>query len=131
MEPVVDTYHGKEVVDHYRWLEDLDSAETRVWIQEQNCATEAFLNAVPFRSRIEEELLSLWGYAVYTLPEKHGMRYFFQYDGGQQEYSIVLMQEGLQGKRTVLFDPSTLKDEVRKLRSVSFNEVELTRKNGD
>ena len=33
---VVETYHGVEVVDPYRWLEDIESVEVNAWIAEQN-----------------------------------------------------------------------------------------------
>lgn len=32
----VDDYHGTEVADPYRWLEDLNAPETRAWVEEQN-----------------------------------------------------------------------------------------------
>ena len=34
--PVTDTYHGVEVVDDYRWLEDWDDPDVRQWSNEQN-----------------------------------------------------------------------------------------------
>ena len=35
----IDTYHGVKVHDPYRWLENLDSRETRTWIEAENRLT--------------------------------------------------------------------------------------------
>ena len=56
---VVDVYHGVEVADPYRWLEDADSAETQAWVAEQNKLTRRFLDQVPARERAMERLKNL------------------------------------------------------------------------
>src|SRR5262245_22594860 len=38
-----DDYHGTQVADPYRWLEELDSPETRAWALAQNQVTHAWL----------------------------------------------------------------------------------------
>ena len=47
----VETLHGQQVADPYRWLEDPDSAETRAWVAAQNRHTRAHLDALPSRGR--------------------------------------------------------------------------------
>ena len=49
---VVDTLHGVQIADPYRWLEDQNSPETRAWIEAQDACTAAALDAVPGRAKI-------------------------------------------------------------------------------
>ena len=56
--PVTTTYHGVEVTEDYRWLEDGSSVETKAWTDAQQARTRAYLDAIPWRaalrSRVEE-----------------------------------------------------------------------------
>jgi len=36
---VIERIHGKRIVDSYRWLEDINSKETKDWIEKQNTLT--------------------------------------------------------------------------------------------
>src|SRR3982750_3273099 len=49
----VDDYHGTKVADPYRWLEDLDSAETKAWVEAENKLTFDYLNQIPERAAIK------------------------------------------------------------------------------
>jgi prolyl oligopeptidase len=56
----VDDYHGTKVADPYRWLEDLDSAETAKWVEAQNKLTFGFLNSIPRAPDQTLELREVW-----------------------------------------------------------------------
>jgi prolyl oligopeptidase len=50
--PVVDTYHGVQVIDPYRWLERWDDSEVKAWTDAQNTYTHAQLDALPFMAAL-------------------------------------------------------------------------------
>ena len=58
----VDVYHGVTIADPYRWLEDLDSSETKAWVESQNKVTFGYLQAIPKRDTLQARLTELWNY---------------------------------------------------------------------
>ncbi|HWM94410.1 MAG TPA: prolyl oligopeptidase family serine peptidase [Thermoanaerobaculia bacterium] len=104
----VDVYHGVPVADPYRWLEDLDSDETRGWVAAQNRVTAAWLSAIPEREEIRQRLTQIWNYERYGLPVKEGGRYFFVKNDGLQNQSVLYVMEDLDGPARVLLDPNEL-----------------------
>jgi prolyl oligopeptidase len=104
----VDDYHGVKVADPYRWLEDLDSAPTRAWVEAQNRVTSAYLAAIPEREPIRKRLTELWNYERYGVPAKHGERYFFTRNDGLQNQNILYRVDSLGGEAKVVLDPNTL-----------------------
>ena len=104
----VDDYHGTKVADPYRWLEDLDSAETRAWVESQNKLTFSYLNEIPARKQIEQRLTKLWNFERYTIPFKEGNRYFYSKNNGLQNQNVLYTTESLDAEGKVLFDPNTL-----------------------
>ncbi|MCU0333627.1 MAG: prolyl oligopeptidase family serine peptidase [Chitinophagaceae bacterium] len=103
-----DNYHGTTVADPFRWLEDDNSAETKAWVEAQNKVTNAYLAAIPFRSRVQKRLEELWNYPKYGSPYKRGAYYYFSKNDGLQNQSIIYRQKGLDGQPEVFFDPNKL-----------------------
>ena len=108
---VVDTYHGVEVPDPYRWLEDPDSPESRAWIEAENKVTFGFLGQIPERERIKKRITELWDYEKYGLPQKRGGRYFFSKNDGLQNQSVLYTVKSLDQKPRVLLDPNKLSED--------------------
>lgn len=108
---VVDIYHGQPVPDPYRWLEDLDSEQTRAWIEAQNHLTFNYLQQIPARQRIRERLTQLWNYEKYSQPFKEGGRYFYFKNDGLQNQSVLYTQESLEAEARVLLDPNTFSED--------------------
>jgi prolyl oligopeptidase len=103
----VDDYHGTKVADPYRWLEDLDSPETRAWVEAQNEVTFGFLSQIPAREKIRRRLTDLWNFERFTLPVKRGGRYFYTRNDGLQNQNAVFVLERLDGQPRLLLDPNT------------------------
>ena len=104
----VDDYHGTKVADPYRWLENLDSDETRAWVEAQNKLTFAYLKEIPAREQIKQRLTKLWNYERYSIPFKEGGRYFYSKNNGLQNQSVLYTTTSLESEGKVLLDPNTL-----------------------
>src|SRR3989442_8507243 len=105
---VVDYCHGTRVADPCGWLEEVDSPETRSWVEAEHHITFAYLEQIPERERIRRRLTELWDYPKYGAPFKKGGRYFFFKNSGLQNQSVLYMQSSLPAEPQVLLDPNTL-----------------------
>lgn len=107
----VDVYHGVEVADPYRWLEDDNSEETKSWVLEQQKVTNDYLAQIPFRQKIEDRLTQIWDYPKYGLPfQKGDFWYFYKNDGLQPQY-VVYQMESIDGEPIVFLDPNTFSED--------------------
>ena len=104
----VDDYHGTQVADPYRWLEDPDSAESRAWIEAENKITFDFLARIPERDRIKQRITELWDYEKFGVPFKEKSRYFISRNSGLQNQSVLYVAGNLSGKPRELLDPNIL-----------------------
>ena len=106
---VVDNYHGTEVADPYRWLEDdvRDNPAVAQWVKDQNTVTNEYLHSMPERKQIEKRMTQLWDYAKTGMPTKKGDRYFLRMNSGLQNQSPVYMASALEDEPTLVMDPNT------------------------
>jgi prolyl oligopeptidase len=107
VEPVTEDFHGIEVTDPYRWLEDQDSERTRRWIKEQTDYARSYLDAIPGREQVQKRIAELLAVETIDAPFKVGNRYFFLKREARQDQSVICMREGAGGRDQVLVDPAT------------------------
>jgi len=106
-----DNYHGVEVNDPCRWLEDPDSEATKAWVEAQNQVTFSFLEKIPERETIRERLTQLWDYEKYGIPIKKGERYFYFKNDGLQNQSVLYTLNQLEEEPQVLLDPNQFSED--------------------
>ena len=58
---VSDPYHGIQIVDEYRWLEEAGAPAVKTWTEAQNRYTRAYFDALADRAGIEARLTELYG----------------------------------------------------------------------
>ena len=102
---VVDTLHGVEVLDPYRWLEDQEAPETRAWIDVQNAYTDTVLNALPGREELRAVAASVLERDAIGLPYERGGRYFYSKRRADQDLAVLYLRDGVDGEERVLIDP--------------------------
>lgn len=104
----VDDYHGTQVADPYRWLEELDAADTRQWIEAENALTQDYLKKIPQRPQIHARMTELWNYERFGLPSHEGDRYFITRNDGLQNQAVLYTLTALDAEPVMLLDPNTL-----------------------
>ncbi len=104
----VDDYHGQQIADPYRWLEELDSEQTKAWVEAQNKVTFGYLENLPQRKKLRDRLEELWNFERFGLPRVRGGKYFYTRNDGLQNQSVLYVAEGLHGEPRVLLDPNKL-----------------------
>jgi prolyl oligopeptidase len=105
----VETLHGVEVADPYRWLEDIGNQEAAAWVSAQNDLTDKVLARVGSRDLFAERLSRLWALPAVRAPFQRGGKWFQTRSAGlaaQPDVLYVMDEPGDEGR--VLLDPSTI-----------------------
>ena len=102
-----DDYFGTKVADPYRWMEDLDSPDTKAWVAQENALTASFFEPLTYRAALRQRLQKDVNYERYSQPEKRADRYFYSRNTGLQNQAVVFWTEGLNGEPHELIDPNT------------------------
>lgn len=105
---VVETIHGVEVEDPYRWLEDAEDPDVMAWTQAQNAFTQDYLHSLPLLARLRDRFQELESYdTTWTWEVAVGPTHFSWVKGAKDEYWKLCVQAEENAPRTVLLDPNS------------------------
>ncbi len=104
----VDNYHGTQVADPYRWLEDDNSTQTKEWVKAQNEVTFNYLSKINYRDGFKKRIEALSNYAKFSSPQRKGDWFYFYKNDGLQNQSVLYKQKGLSGQPVLVLDPNKL-----------------------
>ena len=112
-----DDYFGTTVADPYRGLEELDSADTKAWVETQNAVAKPTLEGLKHREAIRTRLEALWNHERFGIPYKEGDRYFYSRNDGLQNQSVIYTTKslGFDGEAaqeaTIALDPNAFSED--------------------
>src|SRR6478672_10492766 len=95
---VIDDYHGRQIADPYRWLEDAAAPETQQFVAAQNAYTRSVLDNIPGRDELRRRVEQLLTIGRVTSPRIGGNNYFYERRDGRQNQAVVYVREGPDGK---------------------------------
>ncbi len=110
--PMVDYYHGVEVRDDYRWLEDWSQSRVRAWSDRQNTYARAFLDALPGVGRLRKRITDLLHQQTsnyFSLSRREGMLFAQKITPPLNQPILVVMSSiDRSNDEKVVLDPNKL-----------------------
>ena len=87
----VETIHGYEIRDDYRWLEDFTSDESKAWVDEQNRFTQNFIGQNKYKRSITKNLNKTWETESISIPyQVEGKTFYYFNDGTWQQSKLMI-----------------------------------------
>lgn len=97
-EPVFESYGAERIADPYRWLEQLEAAETQAWVSAQEALLAAIAKGDARREETRRRLLELVRYESYGLPVHAGHRVFYTKSSAGGATAVLYVEEGGQSR---------------------------------
>lgn len=110
VDPVTDSYFGKEIQDPYRYMENLQDTLVQSWLKEQADYSRSILDRISGRQDLIEKMKEFDQRITFrnSWPKiTSNDRYFFEKEASDDKTSKLYYKEMETGKEVLLFDPST------------------------
>src|SRR5271154_887497 len=94
---VEDTVHGHKIVDPYRYLENANDPDTKLYVEQELSYTRSILDSLPGRDKINARLSQLIAIGTVGAPQMGGKYYFHTRRDGDQDQPVLYVREGVNG----------------------------------
>lgn len=121
--PVVDEYHGVEITDPYRYMENLDDPEVQTWLKTQAKYADEALSSIPGRDKIlsrMEELMNATVARVSGVSRLPNGMIFYQKCGADEDIFKLYVRQGFDGEEKLLVDPETFREATGKPHAMNY-----------
>jgi prolyl oligopeptidase len=109
--PVTDDYYGTQVVDNYRYMENVKDPEVQSWFKQEDGYTRATLAGIPGREKLLARLRDLVQSdpaLVRSVRRCPGDLYFYKELRAGDKVAKLYVRHGLEGDERLLVDPATI-----------------------
>ncbi|MFL1012497.1 prolyl oligopeptidase family serine peptidase [Flavisericum labens] len=119
---VVDTYHGVELEDPYRYVENLDDPKVLSWMRDNANYANSVLNSISGKQKIFDkmkELVERRAASVSNLQITDDNMYYYLKRVPGEEISKMYKRNGFEGTETLFFDPTKYQAEAGKTYTIA------------
>ncbi len=114
--------HDKIITDKFAWLENIKSEQVNNFIEIQNQFTKKYFDKIEIKNKVKDKLKQMWNYPKYSAPFKRGNNYYYFFNSGLQNQSVLMRQKNLNDIPEIFIDPNTFSnDSTSSLSSLSFS----------
>jgi len=107
---VVETIHGMEIKDPYRWLENYEDQKVIDWLDKQNQFTKEQIEKIPNYKEVFEKIKDYLSLGTISVPKEKKGLIFFQ-KATIESQPILYVQKGKKGEPKALVNPNELSKE--------------------
>ncbi|MBC3757650.1 S9 family peptidase [Hyunsoonleella sp. SJ7] len=119
---VVDNYHGVELEDPYRYMEDLSNEEVIKWMKDNADYAKSVLNNIPGKQKLFDaimELINRSSESIYALSITKDDTYYYLKRKPGEDIAKMYKRQGFSGEEVLFFDPETYNSDSEKTYTIS------------
>ncbi|WP_308644373.1 prolyl oligopeptidase family serine peptidase [Oceanotoga sp.] len=104
----IDEFFGVKVKDPYRWMENEDDPDLKIWINQQNEIVKDYMKKIPYKEEIKQKIKNINKYTKYMPTTKIGTKIVYRQNENLQNQDIIKMYDETTDEEKILIDCNDL-----------------------